>query len=132
MKQQLINVLYTYKNALDSDDKPLGSIRGHQFYITLTIDRSCPLVLRRPAYPASPSTWEALEEHIQQLRKLVVLRKVGNREEPQAITTVDIASKNDKLRMIGDFGELNIYTVPDRYPVPRTPETLINFIKQSI
>ncbi|MBW0556743.1 hypothetical protein O181_096458 [Austropuccinia psidii MF-1] len=65
MRNELINVLYTYNNAFASDDEPLGAIRGHEVDITLNIDRPYPPVLRRPAYPASPRAREALEKHIQ-------------------------------------------------------------------
>ncbi|MBW0571637.1 hypothetical protein O181_111352 [Austropuccinia psidii MF-1] len=67
MWHELIDVLYTYKNAFASDNEPLGSIKGHEVDITLDIDRPYPPVLRRPAYPASPRAREALEKHIQEL-----------------------------------------------------------------
>ncbi|MBW0481826.1 hypothetical protein O181_021541 [Austropuccinia psidii MF-1] len=51
MRQELIDVLYTYKNAYASDNEPLGTIRGHEFYITTNIDRQYPPVLRRPSFP---------------------------------------------------------------------------------
>ncbi|MBW0535654.1 hypothetical protein O181_075369 [Austropuccinia psidii MF-1] len=31
--------------------------------------------------------------------------------------------------MVGDFRESNTYTVPDRYPIPRTQETLTQLSK---
>ncbi|MBW0549990.1 hypothetical protein O181_089705 [Austropuccinia psidii MF-1] len=31
--------------------------------------------------------------------------------------------------MVGDFRELNTYTVPDRYPIPRIQETLTQLAK---
>ncbi|MBW0568000.1 hypothetical protein O181_107715 [Austropuccinia psidii MF-1] len=49
MSQELIDVLYTYKNLFASDDEPSGAIRGHEAYITLNIDRPYPSVLRRSA-----------------------------------------------------------------------------------
>ncbi|MBW0589959.1 hypothetical protein O181_129674 [Austropuccinia psidii MF-1] len=49
MRNELINVLYTYNNAFASDNEPLGAIRGHEVDITLNIDRPYPPVLRRPA-----------------------------------------------------------------------------------
>ncbi|MBW0517143.1 hypothetical protein O181_056858 [Austropuccinia psidii MF-1] len=61
MRQELIDVLYTYKNEFSSDNEPLGTIRGHEVYINLNIDRPYPPVLRRPAYPRSPRAREALE-----------------------------------------------------------------------
>ncbi|MBW0523209.1 hypothetical protein O181_062924 [Austropuccinia psidii MF-1] len=81
MRQELINVLYTYKNAFSSDNEPLGAIKGHEVDVTLNIDRPYPPVLRRPAYPASPRAREALEKHIQELIQQGVLRKVGYNEE---------------------------------------------------
>ncbi|MBW0549822.1 hypothetical protein O181_089537 [Austropuccinia psidii MF-1] len=74
-------VLYTYKNAFASDNKPLGAIKGHEVDITLNIDRPYPPVLRRPAYQASPRAREALEKHIQELSQLGVLRKVGHNKD---------------------------------------------------
>ncbi|MBW0541240.1 hypothetical protein O181_080955 [Austropuccinia psidii MF-1] len=61
MRNELIDVLYTYNNAFTSDNEPLGAIKGHEVNITLNIDRPYPPVLRRPAYPASPRAKEALE-----------------------------------------------------------------------
>ncbi|MBW0508560.1 hypothetical protein O181_048275 [Austropuccinia psidii MF-1] len=124
MENDLIDVLYTYKNAFDSDNEPLGNIKGHGVDITLNIDRPYPPVARRPAYPASPRAREALEKHIQEFIKLGVIRKVGHNEEVEVTTPVIIAWHNDKSRMAGDFGALNTYTVPDRYPIPRIQETL--------
>ncbi|MBW0478912.1 hypothetical protein O181_018627 [Austropuccinia psidii MF-1] len=81
MRHEIIDVLYTYNNAFASDNKPLGGIKGYEPDMTLNIDRPCPPVLRRPAYPASPRAREALEKHIQELIQLSVLRKVGHNEE---------------------------------------------------
>ncbi|MBW0569276.1 hypothetical protein O181_108991 [Austropuccinia psidii MF-1] len=129
MRNELINVLYTYNNAFASDNEPLGAIKGHEVDITLNIDRPYPPVLRRPAYPASPRAREALEKHIHELIKLGVLRKVGHNEEVEVKTPVIIAWHNDKSRMVGDFRALNTYTVPDRYPIPRIQETLTQLSK---
>ncbi|MBW0462437.1 hypothetical protein O181_002152 [Austropuccinia psidii MF-1] len=95
MRKELIDVLYTYKNALNSDNKPLGTIRGHEVDITLNIDRPYPPVLRRPAYPESPRAREALEKHLQELIKLGLLRKVGHNEEVEVKNPVTISWNND-------------------------------------
>ncbi|MBW0535064.1 hypothetical protein O181_074779 [Austropuccinia psidii MF-1] len=123
MRDELIDVLYTYNNTFASDNKPLGAIKGHEVDITLNIDRPYPPVLRRPAYPASPKARKALVKHIQELIQLVVLRKVGHNEEVEVKTPVI------KSRMVGDFRALNTYTVPDRYPIPRIQKTLTQFSK---
>ncbi|MBW0556926.1 hypothetical protein O181_096641 [Austropuccinia psidii MF-1] len=129
MRNELIDVLYTYNNELASDDEPLGAIRGYEVDITLNIDRPYPPVLRRPAYPASPRAREAFEKHIQELIQLDVLRKVGHNEEVEVTTPVFIAWNNDKSRMVVDFRALHTYTVPDRDPIPRIQETLTQLSK---
>ncbi|MBW0583934.1 hypothetical protein O181_123649 [Austropuccinia psidii MF-1] len=129
MRNKLINVLYTYNNAFSSDNEPLGAIRGYEVDITLNIDRPYPPVLRRPAYSASPRAREALEKHMQELIQLGVLRKVGHNEKVEVTTPVIIALHNDKSKMVGDFRELNTYTVPYRYPIPRIQETLTQLCK---
>ncbi|MBW0555637.1 hypothetical protein O181_095352, partial [Austropuccinia psidii MF-1] len=83
----------------------------------------------RPAYPSSIRAREALEKHIQELIQLDVLRKVGHNEEVEVTTAVIVACHNDKSRMVGDFRELNTYTVSDRYPMPRFQETLTQLSK---
>ncbi|MBW0504489.1 hypothetical protein O181_044204 [Austropuccinia psidii MF-1] len=129
MRHDLIDVLYTYKNAFDSDNEPVGTIQGHEADITLNIDRTYTPVLRRPAYPASSRAREALEKHIQELIQLGVLRKVGHNEEDEITTPFIIAFNNEKSRMVGYFRALNTYTVPDRYPIPRIQETLTELPK---
>ncbi|MBW0540484.1 hypothetical protein O181_080199 [Austropuccinia psidii MF-1] len=49
MRHDLIDVLYTYRNAVASDNELLGTIKGHEVDITLNIDRPYHPVLRRPA-----------------------------------------------------------------------------------
>ncbi|MBW0555940.1 hypothetical protein O181_095655 [Austropuccinia psidii MF-1] len=129
MRHELIDVLYTYNNAVASDNESLGAIKGHGVDITLNIDRTYPPVLRIPTYPGSPRARQALEKNIKELIQLGVLRKVGHNEEVEVKTPVIIAWNKDKSRMVGDFRALNTYTVPDRYPIPRIQETLTQLSK---
>ncbi|MBW0501602.1 hypothetical protein O181_041317 [Austropuccinia psidii MF-1] len=80
MKEELIEILFQYKESFASDNEPLGSIKGHEVEIILNVERPYPPLLRRPAYPASPRAREALETHIDELMKLGFLREVGNNE----------------------------------------------------
>ncbi|MBW0522119.1 hypothetical protein O181_061834 [Austropuccinia psidii MF-1] len=96
MKNELINVLYTYKNAFASDKEPLHSLRGQEVDITLNIGRPYPPVLRRQAYPENPRAREDLEKYIQELIQLGVLRKVGHNEEVEIENPVKFSWKNFK------------------------------------
>ncbi|MBW0549420.1 hypothetical protein O181_089135 [Austropuccinia psidii MF-1] len=95
MKEELIEILFQYKGAFASDE-PLGAIKCHELDILLNVERPYPPLLRRPAYPASPSAREALEAHIDELMKLGVLGKVGHNEEVKVTTPVIITWNNDK------------------------------------
>ncbi|MBW0480895.1 hypothetical protein O181_020610 [Austropuccinia psidii MF-1] len=48
MRHELIDVLYTYKDAFSPDNEPLGAIKRHEVDITLNIKRPFPPVLRSP------------------------------------------------------------------------------------
>ncbi|MBW0549008.1 hypothetical protein O181_088723 [Austropuccinia psidii MF-1] len=124
MKEKLIDLLFKYKSAFATDKEPLGAIIVHEVEIILNVEKPYPPLLRRPAYPASPRAREALEVHIKELMDLWVLRKVGQNEQVEFTIPVIIAWHIVKARMVGDFRELNTYTIPDRYPIPRIHETL--------
>ncbi|MBW0573258.1 hypothetical protein O181_112973 [Austropuccinia psidii MF-1] len=130
MKEELIEILFQYREAFASENEPLGAIKGHEVDIMLDVESPYPPPLRREAYPASPSPREGLENHINELMKLGVLRKVGNNEEVKVTTPVIIAWNNYKSRMVGDFEALNTYTIPDRYPIPRIHDTLTQLSKE--
>jgi hypothetical protein len=117
------------KLGFANTDQPSGAIKGHEVHLTLTTDRPYPPLLRKPPYPASPKSREALEEHIEELVRLNVLRKVGHNEVVEITTSVIIAWHNGKSRMVGDFRSLNSYTAADRYPIPKISETLNNLAK---
>ncbi|MBW0577422.1 hypothetical protein O181_117137 [Austropuccinia psidii MF-1] len=124
MKEELIEILFQYREPFASDNEQLGAIKGHELDIILNVERSYPPLLRRPAYQASPRAREALESHINEIMKLGVFRKVRNKEEVEVTKPVIITWHNGKSRMVGDFRALNTYTIPDRYPIPIIHETL--------
>ncbi|MBW0586859.1 hypothetical protein O181_126574 [Austropuccinia psidii MF-1] len=100
--------------------------------IILNIERRYPPLLRRPAFPESPKSREALEIHIKELLNLGVIRKVGHNEEVEIPTPAIVAWNNGKSRMVGDFRALNTYTVPDRYPNQKSKLPLPGYLKQCI
>ncbi|KAI7967784.1 hypothetical protein MJO29_001061 [Puccinia striiformis f. sp. tritici] len=123
-KRALLDLLFQNGTAFATVDEPFGSIKGHEVKMTLTIERPYPPALRKAPYPASPRSREALEEHIHNLLKLNVIRKVGANENVDITTPVIIAWHNGKSRLVGDFRALNTYTTPDRYPMPKIMESL--------
>ncbi|MBW0522800.1 hypothetical protein O181_062515 [Austropuccinia psidii MF-1] len=129
MKEELIEILFQYREALASDNEPLGAIKGHEVDIMLNVERPYPPLLRRPAYPASHRAREELESHIDELVKLGILRKVGHNKEVEVTTPVIITLHNDKSKMVDDFRALNTYTISERYPIHRIHETLTQLSK---
>ncbi|MBW0530226.1 hypothetical protein O181_069941 [Austropuccinia psidii MF-1] len=129
MKEQFIEILFQYTEAFASDNAPLGAIKGHEVDIILNVERPYPPFLRRPANPASHRARESLENNINELMKLGVLRKVGHNEKVEVKPPVIITWHDDKSRMLGNFRALNNYTIPDRYPIPRIHETLTQLSK---
>ncbi|MBW0531529.1 hypothetical protein O181_071244 [Austropuccinia psidii MF-1] len=77
-ESELSALLYDHKEAFALDREPLGEIIGHEVDIILNIESPYPPLLRRPAYPASPKSREALEIHIKELLYLGVIRKIIN------------------------------------------------------
>ncbi|MBW0574436.1 hypothetical protein O181_114151 [Austropuccinia psidii MF-1] len=118
-ENELSSLLYDHKGEFASEKQPLGAIIGHEADIILNIERPYPPLLRRPAYPASFKSREALETHIKELLDLGVIRKVGHNGEVEITTPVIVAWNNEKSTMVGGFRALNTYTVPDRYPIPK-------------
>ncbi|MBW0545760.1 hypothetical protein O181_085475 [Austropuccinia psidii MF-1] len=118
-ENELSSLLYDHKEAFASDKEPLGPIIGHEVDIILNIERRYPPLLRRPSYPASPKSSEALETHIKELLDLGVIRKIGHNEEVEITKPVIVAWHNGKSRMAVDFRALNTYTVTERYPIPK-------------
>ncbi|MBW0508539.1 hypothetical protein O181_048254 [Austropuccinia psidii MF-1] len=129
IKENLIEILFQSSKAFASDNEQLGSIKVLEVDIILNVERSCPPLLRRPAYPGIPRDIEELDTHINELMKLGVLRKVGPNEEVEVTTPLIITWNNDKSRVVGDFRDLNTYTIPDRYPITRIYETLTQLSK---
>ncbi|MBW0528539.1 hypothetical protein O181_068254 [Austropuccinia psidii MF-1] len=132
MKEELIEILFQYREAFASGNEPLWAIKGHEVDIMLNLKRPYPALLRKPAYPDSSRARETLESHINELMKLGVLRNVGHNEEVELTTPVIITWHNDKSRMIGDSRALNTYTIPDRYPIPSINETLTQLSKAKL
>ncbi|MBW0584922.1 hypothetical protein O181_124637 [Austropuccinia psidii MF-1] len=124
MKDKLIDLLFKYKNAFETEKEPLGAKIGHEVDIILHVETPYPPLLRRPANPASPRAREALEVHIKELMDLGVLRKVGHNEQVEVTIPVIITWHSGKSRMVGEFRALNTYTITDRYPIPKIHDTL--------
>ncbi|MBW0493639.1 hypothetical protein O181_033354 [Austropuccinia psidii MF-1] len=129
MKEDLIEILFKYREAFFSDNEPLGAIEGHEVDIMLNVERTYPPLLKIPAYHASPRAREELRTHINELMKLGFLRRVGHNEEFEVTTPVSITCNDDVSMMVSDFRALSTYTIQDRYPIPRIHKTLTELYK---
>ncbi|MBW0572198.1 hypothetical protein O181_111913 [Austropuccinia psidii MF-1] len=114
MKENLIDLLFKYKNAFSPHKEPLGAVIGHELDIILNVENPYPPLLGRPAYPARPRARESLEVHIKELMDLGVLRNVGHNKQVEVTTPCIITWHNGKSKMVGDFRSLKTYTIPDR------------------
>ncbi|MBW0522565.1 hypothetical protein O181_062280 [Austropuccinia psidii MF-1] len=124
LKQEKLVEAFAYYNEL------LADIKGHEVETMLNMEIPYPPPLTRPAYPDSPLARESLECHINELIKLGFLRKDGHNEEVEVTTPVIITWHNHKSWMVGDFTELDTYTIPDMYPIPIIHETFTNYSKK--
>ncbi|MBW0558543.1 hypothetical protein O181_098258 [Austropuccinia psidii MF-1] len=102
-ENELSALLYYHKEAFASEKEPLGAFIGNEFDINLNIERPYPPLLRKPAYPASPKSREALEINITKVLDLGVIGNVGHNEEVEIPTPVIVAWNNEKSRIVGDF-----------------------------
>ena len=96
-KADVLQTCFEYKEAFCTTDEPIGNITGHDMEIELTVQAPYPPLLRRPPYPSSPKSREALSTHIQELLDLKVLRKVGHNEVVEITTPVILAWHNESL-----------------------------------
>ncbi|MBW0463362.1 hypothetical protein O181_003077 [Austropuccinia psidii MF-1] len=96
MKEDLNECLFKYREAFDSDNEPLGGIKGHEVKIIFNVERPHPPLLRRPAKPAIPTSREELENNINELMKLRSFRKVGKNKEVEVTSPVIIIWHTDK------------------------------------
>ncbi|MBW0585782.1 hypothetical protein O181_125497, partial [Austropuccinia psidii MF-1] len=74
-ESELFAILCDHKEAFSTDQEPPGEIGGHKVDIILNIERPYPPLVRRPSYPASPKSREALQIHIEELLHLSKIRK---------------------------------------------------------
>ncbi|MBW0535280.1 hypothetical protein O181_074995 [Austropuccinia psidii MF-1] len=100
-ENELSALLCDHKEAFASDKEPLGAIIGHEVDIILNIERPYSPLLRRPEYPASPKSREALEIHIKELLDLGLIRKIGHNEEVEITTPVIVKGIMENLEWLG-------------------------------
>ncbi|MBW0474763.1 hypothetical protein O181_014478 [Austropuccinia psidii MF-1] len=95
-ENELSNLLYDHKEDFAENKEKLGAIVGHEVDIILSIERPSPPLVRRPAYPETPKSREALEIHIKELLDLGVISNIGHNEEVEIPKPVIVAWPNGK------------------------------------
>ncbi|MBW0524588.1 hypothetical protein O181_064303 [Austropuccinia psidii MF-1] len=123
-KLTVLKILRKNRPAFAIGEEPPGKIRGHDIELYLYVERSYPLVLRRPPCAESLGTRKEIEKNINELLDMDVIRKIGHNEIVEITTLVLITSHDGKSRLCGDFRALNNYKKADRYPIPRIPHSL--------
>ena len=123
-KKDVLEVCSKWPMAFAHSSNDLGRVKKYKMKIVLNIEPPYPAELKKQPYPASPRVRKDLEEHIEILVKMGVIRKVEGTDEKSAITPVIVVYANGKSRMCGDFRALNTYTSNDSYPMPRIEEAI--------
>ncbi|MBW0482511.1 hypothetical protein O181_022226 [Austropuccinia psidii MF-1] len=123
-KPVLLKMLRKNRPAFAIGEKTLGKIRGHDIELYLDVERPYTPMLRRPPYPASLETRKGIEDHINELLDMDVIRNIGQNEILEITTPFLITWNDGKSRLCGDFKALNNYTKSYRYPIPRIPHAL--------
>ncbi|MBW0484121.1 hypothetical protein O181_023836 [Austropuccinia psidii MF-1] len=128
-KRSLLKMLRKNRPAFSIGEEPLVKIRGHDIELYLDVKRTYPPIGRRPPYTESLETRKEIEQHIDDLLDMDVIRKIGHNEIVEIITPVLFNWHDGKYRFCGDFRALNNYTKADRYPIPRIPHALAKLAK---
>ncbi|MBW0468543.1 hypothetical protein O181_008258 [Austropuccinia psidii MF-1] len=130
MKEDLIEILFQYRETFASDNAPLGYIEAQKVEILINVENPYPQLLIIPVYPTIPRARKAFEAYINEVMILGVLRNIGYNEEVEVTTPVIITWNNAKSRIVGDFRALNTHDIPDRYLIPRINETSTQLSKE--
>ena len=75
-KSELLSICFRNKEAFCTTEEPIGNIVGHDMKLELTVQPPYPPLLRRPPYPSSPKSREALETHIREFVSLYAANQV--------------------------------------------------------
>ncbi|MBW0548979.1 hypothetical protein O181_088694 [Austropuccinia psidii MF-1] len=86
-------------------------------------------MLRRPPYPVSLKTRKEIENHINKVQDMDVIRTIRHNEIVEITTPVLPTFHDGKSRLCGDLRALNNYTRADMYPIPRIPHALNKLAK---
>ncbi|MBW0474255.1 hypothetical protein O181_013970 [Austropuccinia psidii MF-1] len=128
-KLSLLKMLRKNRPAFVIGEEPSGKIKGHDIELYLDVERPYPPMLKSPPYTASLETRKEIEEHINELLDMDVIRKIGHNEIVEITTPVLITWNDGKSRLCADFRALNNYTNADRYPIPRILHALDKLAK---
>ncbi|MBW0468453.1 hypothetical protein O181_008168 [Austropuccinia psidii MF-1] len=74
-KLNFLEILRKNKSAFAIGEEPLRKIRGHNMELYLDVERPYPPLLRRPPYLESLETRKEIEEHVNELLEMDVIRK---------------------------------------------------------
>lgn len=119
-RKDIENLCRNFPMVFAHGSRQLGEVTTDEFDIQLTVeDDNHPPCLQKKAYPASPQRKKDIEDNIQELLSLGVLKEVDSTPRGAVVSPVIIQYQNGKARMCGDFRALNDYTVSDIYAIPR-------------
>ncbi|MBW0475070.1 hypothetical protein O181_014785 [Austropuccinia psidii MF-1] len=110
IKLNLLQKFRMHKEAFTIGNEPLGNFKVHERELFLDIEIPYTPMLRRPPYRDSLETRKQVENHINEILEMEIIRKIGHNEIVEVPTTVLITWNDGKSRFCGDFRALNNYT----------------------
>ncbi|MBW0471550.1 hypothetical protein O181_011265 [Austropuccinia psidii MF-1] len=100
-KISLLKMCRKHRQAFAICEEHLGKIRGHDIKLYVDVERPYPPMLRIPPYPASLETRKEIDEHINELLEMDVIRMIGHNEIVEMTTPVLITWHDGKSRLCG-------------------------------
>ncbi|MBW0482566.1 hypothetical protein O181_022281 [Austropuccinia psidii MF-1] len=86
--EELLNEFREGQPEFAIGEEPLGKIKGHDIELYLDVERPYPPMLRRPPYAASLQTRKEIEQRINELLDMDVIRKIGHNAIVEITTPV--------------------------------------------
>jgi hypothetical protein len=117
----LRQLIRSYPMAFAHGSHQLGNHNKHSMVIQLEMPEPMPAHLRKNPYPSSLQAKKDVNDTIDELIRWKIIRPSKSPFSAPAV----MIYRHGKPHMVVDYRALNTYMIPDRYPLPRIQESLV-------